>query len=67
MIDTTTQRISLHEERTWFIADPHFGHDAIRRHCHRPFPSVEEMDATIRKNLERVGVEDTLVVLGDLT
>ncbi|WP_282026129.1 metallophosphoesterase [Limimaricola cinnabarinus] len=67
MIDTTTQKISLHEERTWFIADPHFGHDAIRRHCDRPFPTVEEMDAAIWANLECVGAEDTLVVLGDLT
>ncbi|PSK86185.1 hypothetical protein CLV79_106194 [Limimaricola soesokkakensis] len=51
MIDTTTQKITLQDERTWFIADPHFGHDAIRRHCHRPFPSVEAMDAEIWKNL----------------
>ncbi|WP_370161429.1 hypothetical protein [Limimaricola soesokkakensis] len=51
MIDTITQKISLHEERTWFIADPHAGDDAIRRHCDRPFPSVEALDAEIWKNL----------------
>lgn len=66
-IDTTTQKISLNAERTWFMADPHFGHDSIRRHCERPFATVEEMDAAIWRNLEVIGPDDTLVMIGDLT
>jgi calcineurin-like phosphoesterase family protein len=67
MIDTTTQKIGLSEQNTWFMADPHFGHDSIRRACNRPFASTEEMDEAIFKNLSVVGAEDTLILLGDLT
>jgi calcineurin-like phosphoesterase family protein len=66
-IDTTTQKISFRAEKTWFLADPHFGHDSIRRACNRPFKTVEEMDETLRQNLKVVQDDETLVVVGDLT
>lgn len=52
----------------YFSADWHLGHDNIRRLCGRPFTTAEEMDRTIiaRCN-ERVGADDTLFVLGDIT
>lgn len=50
----------------FYFADPHFGHEAIRRICHRPFASVEEMDeALIRNWNERVTDRDTVYILGD--
>jgi calcineurin-like phosphoesterase family protein len=67
-IDTTTNKISLHSEKTWFIADPHFRHDAIRKFSNRPFDTVEEMDRVMMDNLHKVVPSDgTLVVLGDVT
>ena len=34
----------------FFTADLHLGHDNIRRHCRRPFGTVEEMDEAIIAN-----------------
>lgn len=53
--------------RTWFTADLHFGHKAIIDHCHRPFASVEEMDAAIIERWNEVVEPDDIVwVLGDV-
>jgi len=50
----------------WFTTDTHFGHANIIRHCRRPFASVEEMDATLLRNInDRVKPGDTLYHLGD--
>lgn len=50
----------------WFTADPHFGHDNIRRLCYRPFRSCEDMDAGIlARYQERVGRNDDFWILGD--
>ena len=50
----------------FFTADTHFGHDAIRRHCSRPFQSVEEMDKAIIWNWNaRVRRDDVVYHLGD--
>jgi calcineurin-like phosphoesterase family protein len=50
----------------WFTADTHFGHEAIRRHCNRPFASVEEMDdALIDRWNSCVRPKDTIWHLGD--
>ena len=51
----------------WITADLHLGHDAIIRHCRRPFKNYQEMDEVIinRWN-ERVGKGDLVYVIGDL-
>lgn len=52
----------------FYIADPHFGHDAIRRLCNRPFASIEEMDeAIIRDWNSRVTDNDDVYILGDFS
>lgn len=50
----------------YFTADHHFSHDNIRKHCGRPFASVEVMDEllTIYWN-ETVKPKDTIYILGD--
>ena len=50
----------------FIIADFHFGHDGILRHCNRPFATVEEMDEAIIENANAVvGKKDTLRIIGD--
>ena len=53
---------------TWFTSDHHFGHTNIIRYCHRPFATMEEMDAELvtRWNT-RVAPDDTIYHLGDFT
>ena len=38
----------------FFTADTHFGHESIRRHCNRPWNSVEEMDEALIANWNNV-------------
>lgn len=50
----------------YFTADSHFGHINIMKHCHRPFKTIQEMDATIIRNWnERVSKRDLVYHLGD--
>ena len=50
----------------FFTADTHFGHDAIRRNCDRPFSSVQEMDRALIDNWNsRVRRDDVVYHLGD--
>lgn len=50
----------------FFTADTHFGHDAILKHCRRPFATIEAMDAAIVARWNAVvGPEDTVFHLGD--
>lgn len=52
----------------FFTADLHLGHRAIVDHCHRPFASVEDMDARLIGNInEKVGRGDLLYILGDFS
>lgn len=53
-------------QKTWFIADPHFGHANIIKYEKRPFASTEEMDATLTGNWNAcVHKMDRIFVLGD--
>jgi calcineurin-like phosphoesterase family protein len=50
----------------FFTADTHFGHDAIRKYCNRPFANVQEMNETIINNWNSVvGKQDCVYLLGD--
>lgn len=52
--------------RTFFIADTHFGEDNIRRYEDRPFDTVGEMDEALIANWNNtVGEHDEVYVLGD--
>ena len=52
--------------KSWFSADYHLGHDNIRKYCHRPFKTLEEMDNTLINNWNaRVSPDDTVIHLGD--
>jgi calcineurin-like phosphoesterase family protein len=51
---------------TWFTSDTHYGHEAIIRHCNRPYKSVGEMNYDMaRRWNERVAPTDTVYHLGD--
>lgn len=51
---------------TYVTADPHYGHDNIRKYCGRPFATVEEMnEKQIRNHNEIVKSGDTVYVAGD--
>lgn len=53
--------------KTWFTADPHFGHKNIIEYCKRPFSSVEEMNKGLLHGINStVGAGDRLVILGDV-
>ena len=50
----------------FFTADLHLGHDNIRRHCRRPFGTVEEMDEAIIANWNgAVKPNDLVYIVGD--
>lgn len=53
--------------KIFFTADLHLDHDAIRRHCNRPFSTVDEMNQTIIQNWNNVvPKQNSLVyVIGD--
>jgi len=50
----------------FFTADTHFSHKNIIEYCHRPFGSVEEMDAALVLNWNKAVTDaDDIYVLGD--
>lgn len=53
--------------KTWFVADTHFGHINILKHCKRPFSSIEEMDDSLIEAWNaKVTQQDTVYHLGDV-
>lgn len=54
--------------KTFFIADLHFGHDAVIRYENRPFENVKEMDEALIANWNQVvGEQDRVYLLGDVS
>lgn len=54
------------ENRVFFTADLHFGHENVLRFDHRPFASIEEMEwELIRRWNAKVRKADLVYVLGD--
>ena len=52
--------------KDYFIADTHFGHDAIIRYENRPFKDTKDQEECLIKNWnDVVNPEDTVYVLGD--
>jgi len=51
----------------FFIADTHFGDEAIINYCGRPFENVDEMNKTLIKNWNsRVTNDDDVYIIGDV-
>ena len=56
----------MSEKRIFFIADTHFGSDAVRRYENRPFGDVREMDSEmIARWNSAVAPDDIVWHLGD--
>jgi len=52
----------------FFTADLHLGHKSIIDNCHRPFASIEEMDAALISNINAsVTKSDMLYIIGDFS
>lgn len=54
--------------KIWVTSDQHFGHANIIKYCSRPFASVYQMNAALLAAWnDRVGDDDIVIQLGDLT
>ncbi len=54
--------------KTFFIADTHFGHDAIIRYENRPFENAAAQDEALIQNWNgAVSADDEVFVVGDFT
>jgi calcineurin-like phosphoesterase family protein len=52
--------------KTFFIADTHFGDEDVLIYEKRPFKDVDDMDETMLKNWNSVvGKDDTIIIAGD--
>lgn len=53
-------------DKIYFTADTHFGHEAILKHCNRPFKDINEMNETLITNWNnKIGPDDIVFHLGD--
>ena len=58
---------NMFRSKTFFTADPHFGHARIMTFCNRPFESVDQMDRILISNWnEIVPHGSTVYVIGDM-
>lgn len=58
----------LTPDNTFFVSDTHFGHAGIIRMCNRPYTDIDEMDAALIENWNRVVPEDAHIFhLGDVS
>jgi calcineurin-like phosphoesterase family protein len=55
-----------HGERVWLTADLHLGHRNVLSYCDRPFADTQDMDTALVRQLGKVGVDDWLVIVGDV-
>ena len=52
----------------YFTSDLHFYHDKVIQHVNRPFYNADEMNrALIRRWNQKVGLQDEVYILGDVT
>lgn len=60
-------RLKIDNQNVWFASDYHFCHGNIIKYDKRPFANSQEMDSTLIENWnELVGVNDTVIYIGDL-
>lgn len=58
--------MSLRDVDFWLTSDQHFYHKNIIKYCNRPFASVDEMNAAIVENYNKlVSKDDVVLFLGD--
>lgn len=56
------------QDQVFIIADQHFGHEGIIRHCNRPLSRAEEMDEALVERWNDIVSEKGIVNhLGDFT
>jgi len=62
-------KISIYDliMKTYFTADPHYGHSNIIKYCKRPFSNVSEMNESMIANWNNVvqNDDDLVYILGD--
>lgn len=52
---------------TYFISDPHYGHNREFIYKERGFLSIPEHDQKLLNNCSQLDIEDTLYILGDVS
>jgi len=52
---------------TYFIADPHYGHNREFIYKERGFLSISEHDQKLLNNCSQLDVSDTLYIIGDVS
>jgi calcineurin-like phosphoesterase family protein len=56
-----------YKSKTYFVADLHFAHPPILKHCNRPFKDTDEMDSVLISNWNNMikNKNDTVYIIGD--
>jgi calcineurin-like phosphoesterase family protein len=53
-------------ERVWMTADLHLCHANVIQYCNRPFSDVTPMNAHLVSQIQKIGNDEWLVIVGDL-